>query len=483
MKTRIVSALRTGICGLFWLLPVPHSVAQTWVQLFPTGTPPATRGWHGTSGVYDAANQRMIIFAGRSAPLIDPLNDVWVLSHANGLGGQPQWLNLIANGAPGSPPFRAGHSAVYDSANNRMMIFGGCRSVCLPTLNDLWVLTSANGLGGTPTWSQLSPTGSPPAPRVQHAAVYDPSSNRMVIFAGQSGGGSPVGTFDDVWILTHANGLGGTPEWIELTVTGGPPEGQYGPTAVYDPASNRMIVFGGWESNAVWALTNANGLGGPSEWINLIAEDAVGAPPPRGWGSAVYDPALNRMTIFGGGGSLSDVWTLFDANGVSAVPSWKQRLPVGDESPAARCCHAAILDANSGRMTIFGGSHTSNFNDVWVLTGGILGDLDELIAATVARITSADPPGANGMIGKLTGGGGVAVRVTHAVLSFAAGEIDPAAYAMELLDALDKLDAFEHQVEAKINNGQIGEPEAPEIVELTVQIRDLIELLLINAPL
>jgi hypothetical protein len=116
-------------------------------------------------------------------------------------------------------------------------------------------------------------------------------------------------------------------------------------------------------------------------------------------------------------------------------------------------------------------------------SSGILGDLDELIAATVVQITLADPPGANGLIGKLTGGGGVAVRVTHAVLGFAVGEIDPPAYAIELLDALDKLDAFEHQVEAKINNGQIGEPQAPEMVELTAQIRDLIDLLLANAPL
>jgi hypothetical protein len=33
-------------------------------------------------------------------------NAVWTLSHANGLGGTPQWTNIVANGAAGSPPLR-----------------------------------------------------------------------------------------------------------------------------------------------------------------------------------------------------------------------------------------------------------------------------------------------------------------------------------------------------------------------------------------
>jgi len=32
--------------------------------------------------------------------------------------------------------------------------------------------------------------------------------------------------------------------WIKLTPTGGPPPARFGHTSVYDPASNRLILFG-----------------------------------------------------------------------------------------------------------------------------------------------------------------------------------------------------------------------------------------------
>jgi len=116
---------------------------------------------------------------------------------------------------------------------------------------------------GTPTWVQLFPTGGPPINRVNHVGVYDPGSSRMTIFGGSPFG---VGTLTDTWVLTDANGLGAPPMWIQLTPTGGPPASGFSPTAVYDPSSNRMIIFGGGGEtgirNDVWVLTAANGLGG-----------------------------------------------------------------------------------------------------------------------------------------------------------------------------------------------------------------------------
>jgi uncharacterized protein (TIGR03437 family) len=118
----------------------------------------------------------MIVFGGLpnlSSPLgplehLVPTNAVWVLSNANGQGGTPVWTNLVAEGATGSPPVRAFHTAVYDTGSNRMTIFGGSRPLLVPLpvptdssnpekmYNDAWVLTHANGLGGIPTWSQVT---------------------------------------------------------------------------------------------------------------------------------------------------------------------------------------------------------------------------------------------------------------------------------------------------------------------------------------
>ena len=35
------------------------------------------------------------------------------------------------------------------------------------------------------TWTNLSPTGTPPVARSRHSSVYDPGPNRLIVFGGQ----------------------------------------------------------------------------------------------------------------------------------------------------------------------------------------------------------------------------------------------------------------------------------------------------------
>jgi len=92
----------------------------------------------------------------------------------------------------------------YDPTSNRLMIFGGSGAGGL--LGDAWVLTNANGLGGTPSWSQIAATSTNfPEPRFAATAVYNPSTNKMTIFGGQVYANGPL--TNDVWALSHANGL------------------------------------------------------------------------------------------------------------------------------------------------------------------------------------------------------------------------------------------------------------------------------------
>jgi len=201
----------------------------------------------------------------------------------------------------------------------------------------------------------------------------------MVVFAGQDGGGFGCSTFSGVWVLSNANGLGGTPTWSQLSPTGGPPAGQYAPSAVYDPANNRMTVFGGGGfvngtcqgSNAVWVLTNANGVGGTPLWINVSTEGNSGSPVGRGFHSAVYNAARNQMIMFGGddslGVNLNDAWGLGNANGIGGAAAWTQLAPTGGPPPA-RNSHGAVFDPGTERMIIFGGDDNIGFlNDTWLL--------------------------------------------------------------------------------------------------------------------
>ena len=150
-----------------------------------------------------------------------------LVGHAMGQTG-PTWTELSPTG--GTPGPHTGHTAVYDAANNRMTIFGGvnnplpsCPSECL---NDVWVLSNADGQGGQPAWTQLSPTGVPPAPRFNSTAVYDSGTNRMVMFGGSLDRDlSCFSSTNDVWLLSDANGLG-TPAWTQLSPSGTLPDGR-----------------------------------------------------------------------------------------------------------------------------------------------------------------------------------------------------------------------------------------------------------------
>lgn len=255
-----------------------------------------------------------------------------------------------------------------------MIVFGGAEGESSPCANDVWVLTNANGNGGTPAWSQLSPSGGPPSPRAQHGAVYDPNTNTMIVFAGQDCFHT---VFGDVWTLSNANGIGGTPTWIQLAIPGsGPSPREVTGGVVYDAASNNLILFGGSDSsgvhNDVWVLSHANGQGGTPGWTQLSPSGTL--PPSRANGSTIYDAKYNSLTIFGGQGTsglLSDVWVLSDANGLGGTPAWAELGPFSLFAES-RNFHTGVYNSKTHNMTIFGGFTTvggsPTTNDVWVLS-------------------------------------------------------------------------------------------------------------------
>src|SRR5262249_26139224 len=262
------------VAGLFddtWSLSLAGP--QTWTPLATSGGPPPAR--FGATAIDDPVRQRLVLFGGLGASGV--LNDVWVLD----LAGAPVWAMLAPAGAP--PPPRYGHSAVYDPAGDRMIVFGGYAGA---RLGDLWQLT----LSGTPTWSVLTASGTPPSARYRFAAGLDPVGGRMLIHAGLSG----LST-GELWELT----LGPSPAWHLLSPTGTSPGNRAAHSAVYDAARQRMLFFGGGtEAVGVTSSTYALALNGPPVWSLLAPAGA--RPNPRCDQSAIYDAANDRMVIYGG---------------------------------------------------------------------------------------------------------------------------------------------------------------------------------------
>src|ERR1017187_6998849 len=96
-----------------------------------------------------------------------------VLICAGGLHAQ-QWN-------PRGPVPRSWHTAVYESATGRMIIFGGLPDGSLTNrnLNDVFWLSNASSLGRSMSWQAVNPTGRAPGPRPAHPAGFDLNKRRV----------------------------------------------------------------------------------------------------------------------------------------------------------------------------------------------------------------------------------------------------------------------------------------------------------------
>src|SRR5262249_34928916 len=140
-------------------------------------------------------------------------------TNPDGSNGTPQWTQLTVPGP--LPPARWVQHAAYDRANNRMVVYGGrLGGDAGAALTDVWVLTNANGLTGTPSWIQLTPSGTAPVAREHLFSTYAEASNRFLIFGGVND--ATKLKLNDTWVLTNASGVGGTPSWVQLTPTSPP---------------------------------------------------------------------------------------------------------------------------------------------------------------------------------------------------------------------------------------------------------------------
>ena len=155
----------------------------------------------------------------------------------------------------------------------------------------------------------------------------------MIVFAGDGAAGKLSG----VWVLVRADETGGTPRWYKLSPTGAAPPASGYIAGTYEAGTNRMTVFRGWTccqgplSNEAWVLTNANGSGGTPQWIKLAP---IGTPPsPRAGARAAYRPAPRNSALYVAGSGTSQVWLLTGANGAGATPAWKQVAPIGTAPP------------------------------------------------------------------------------------------------------------------------------------------------------
>ena len=274
---------------------------------------------------YDSAHDRMVLFGGAVSSGIYS-DETWVYNLNDNT-----WLNATDENP--KPSARWGHSMVYDSTHDRTVLFGGEDDI--GHSNETWIFNLNDN-----TWTNITPSVGP-AGRMMHAMAYDSTRERVVLF-----GGDPPGTggfYSDTWILNLTDN-----SWTEVSPNPNPGE-YFGHSLVYDSAHDRMVLFG---DDDTWIYNFTD-----NTWTKVDS----GSGPNLKHHSMAYDAVHEVSIMFGGynSGYFDNTWTYnLTDNSWTEVDS--------GSGPSGRYGHSMAYDSAHGVMVMFGGNNDGNYlGDMW----------------------------------------------------------------------------------------------------------------------
>lgn len=199
-------------------------------------------------------------------------------------------------------------------------------------------------------WQQLAPAVSPSA-RSYCAMAYDPASKKIVVFGGQGSSGN----LNDTWTFDGTT-------WAQVSTSSAPPV-RNGATMGYDRPTKKVILFGGFNGKQylqdTWVWD-----GRASTWTQAT----MPSPPPSATGAMLFsDPVTGKATMFGG----------YNATKVIPVSSftwqwtgtaWKKLSP--STVPIPRGWGIADLDPLHHNVVLTGGTgDTIRTDNTWTWDG------------------------------------------------------------------------------------------------------------------
>jgi N-acetylneuraminic acid mutarotase len=325
------------------LIAIAAGLVATYYSAYLVEIPaPMARLSPGT--VYDPQLQKTVIFGGgfQDSSGFELYDDMWKYDSARNI-----WCEIIPTNKPSA---RSGHKMVYDSFNQKTILFGGYNEI-FGLRNDIWLYDSQSN-----QWTEVFPLVSPDS-RQSHAMCYDPEYRKIIMFGGYR---ESVFNFDDTWVYDYSINL-----WTELHPTIRP-SARYGAKMVYDPINQRIILFGGRNTTILddtWVYYYGN-----NTWMELTT---TGNPDTRYWHGMVYDSDMNKVIVFGGrhigapGEALDDTWVLNPSTNV-----WTEIHPT--THPTNRMEPMMIYDPYSHKTVLFGGFRfqDTTLGDTWTYEFG-----------------------------------------------------------------------------------------------------------------
>ncbi len=298
--------------------------------------PAGPKARYAYQSVWDSHKQRILLFGGETNPEFKFWDTLWSFSPESA-----KWTELKPEGE--RPAKRAYYAACFDTKRNGMWLHGGFNP---EFLGDLWFFDSEKE-----TWKQIALDGPKPSPRDGHDLYYNPRTDQLILFSGLLDF-AKFELSDELWVYDIAKN-----SWSKKTS---------GPSArilycgALDVKGQRLFICGGFGKGG-------EGVSGEL-WTYDIARDKWDRSrenrPNFAAGRMVLVPDPDRLLIFGGGDTNTEVW--YDLK--------TQRWSAADKPAPAppRSYHAMCLDPKSRRVYVIGGT-TKGFTgknvdpELWVL--------------------------------------------------------------------------------------------------------------------
>jgi len=374
---------------------------ERWIERVPAGDVPWAR--YGHAGAYDPSRGRFVVHGGYGGERYDDrhhLDDLWEWDGT-------RWERIEPLGGVAPPPLFA-HQMVWHAGRQRLVVYGGCLAslehpdlpdrVCTDYSDDLWEWDGE-------AWALLQVEGETPPSRCYHTLVWDSTEERLLVFGGfllESIIPTRWTMRGDLWAFAGER-------WEEVAADGDGPLGRANPSAVFDAVRGMLVVVGGvcsdrpCEDTWLWdagGWRQPTGAGPAARAMHSLVFDGSGSravmfggidvdgepldelwewrapvwtrlpddpegPPARGGHIAVWGrhagEGSERMFVFGGCAEVGEVDGDDDGCTQALADAWTwdgstwEQVHDGGGDPKPRWRHAAAHDALTGRTLVFGG--------------------------------------------------------------------------------------------------------------------------------
>ena len=190
-------------------------------------------------------------------------------------------------------------------------------------------------------WVQLSPANSPPA-RSYLAMAYDAASEKIIVFGGFDGNGY----LNDTWAFDGVT-------WTQIT-TNTPPPARAAAQMAYDGVTHQVVLFGGYDGR--------NYLGDTWLWDGTTSQWTQAAPvhhPKPVTGPMLFPDPNGRVDLFGGFDGHFYQLTMWQWN----RSDWRRLSPA--TVPYARSSAAVAINPTIDQVVLFGGLGDVNPTNTW----------------------------------------------------------------------------------------------------------------------